>query len=191
LATPWHFWGDQWLLSIDQIRDTQYFRLEGRYVPSGDGERVHDVQIVGSWWRYLVAAQITYGFLPRFVLWLLSGAMFRRSLRTIRLDGLAFGAIRRRLIDAMLPPVQKQERPGQKLNSANESRVEGPCRAIIWRDLPSSQDEIRKFLRDRFGLSPDALYAVGGTAEDHTGDKAMAAAGRDATPWVVLVEDWE
>src|SRR5690606_36806106 len=52
-AVPWQFLGPDWQLSLEQVRDTQYFRLEGRYVPSTGEGRATDMIVIGHWWHYL------------------------------------------------------------------------------------------------------------------------------------------
>jgi len=71
VALPWVFWGDAQpsLALLEQTRD---FRL----LPADQSQNV-----VGLWWRYVLAAQVCYSLLPRTLLLALARYSLHRSAR--------------------------------------------------------------------------------------------------------------
>jgi hypothetical protein len=178
------------LPSIEQVRGTQFFRLDNRYVSGIGSERIGDVSAATSWWRFLIAAHFTYGLLPRLAVWGFSSAMFRRSLRLSSEESLAFSAVKHRLLAANpalvassfnFPTAGGDQSPGQ-------AKI-GPAHVIVWRDLPADDHDIQVFLGQR-GIELSSIHRVGGKAVDVDGTAALALA-QGFGPWVVLVEDWE
>ncbi len=63
--------------------------IEGSRIYLKDGiKRLTNENLV-SWWPFLVCSLVTYGFLPRFVLWYLSHAFVRGRFRSLQFDSLS------------------------------------------------------------------------------------------------------
>ncbi len=190
-STPWAWLGSEWSLSMDQIRDTQFFRLENRYVSSLGAARIGDVIAATSWWRFLIGAHVTYGLMPRLLVWALSAVMFRRSLKRSGLESYAFSVVQRRLMvadPALKHDVYSRPAPGDREESS--SKKIGCANIIVWRDLPADESDIRIYLEQR-GIDSSEVYKVGGKSADVDGTTAVSRAQETQKPWVVLVEDWE
>jgi hypothetical protein len=191
ISTPWSWLGSEWTPSIEQIRDTQFFRLENRYVSSLGVGRIGDVTAATSWWRFLIAAHVTYGLLPRVFVLVSSEIMLRRSLRRSSEESFAFSAVQRRLL-ALDPSASAMTymRPSGigAVKSANDKV--GLTNVIVWRDLPAEDIEISSYLALR-GIDSSSINRVGGMADDVDGSIVLASVKAGTEPWVILVEDWE
>lgn len=188
LGAPWQFLGDEWNLTINQVNETRYIRLEGRYVPSVEGSRVRDVIAVASWWRFLIAAHIVYGLGPRLVMFFIAALMRSVSIRSVRFDWLAWGGARKRLLSF---GGEVADRSGENAAPAKTLTLKEPARVIFWRDFPAGESEAREFLRNVFGIEVRSFHPVGGNASDPDGSQLPTSAGKDASVWAILVEDWE
>ena len=191
ISTPWSWLGFEWTPSMEQIRDTQFFRLENRYLSSLGTERIGDVTAATSWWRFLIAAHVTYGLLPRLFVLVFSGIMFRRSLRRSSEESFAFSAVRRRLL-ALDPSASTTTyiRPSGKGAVKSPNEKVGSANVIVWRDLPAEDIAISNYLAIR-GIDSFSIHRVGGMAPDVDGSIVLANINPGTEPWVILVEDWE
>jgi hypothetical protein len=191
ISMPWAWLGNEWSLSVEQIRDTQFFRLENRYVSSIGTERIGNVTAATSWWRFLIAAHVIYGLVPRVLVLAFSGIMFRRSLRRSLTESFAFSAVQRRLL-ATDPSGVALTYVRPLSIRAQKSRLGkiGSANVIIWRDLPAEDIEIRSYL-GTLGIDASSVHHVGGKAIDVDGSVALSNTQPGKEPWVVLVEDWE
>jgi hypothetical protein len=61
LSLPWASFLPQARPSLELVEATRFARIEGTFVGSGSSSVSH----AGGWWRFLAAATMTYGFLPR------------------------------------------------------------------------------------------------------------------------------
>lgn len=71
LAVPWRFWTAA-QPTAELLRASQEYRL---------AEVTTAVPVLGQWWRYAVAALGTYTVLPRLLMLVITGVLWRRSLR--------------------------------------------------------------------------------------------------------------
>lgn len=71
LALPWQFWPAA-QPSLELIESTRDFRIDDRDATQG---------VVGLWWQYILAAQITYNLLPRALMLLVARAVYARRVR--------------------------------------------------------------------------------------------------------------
>lgn len=70
VALPWSFWAAA-QPSLELLQQSQDFRL---------GTQLNDSRLLGQWWKFAMAAQITFTLLPRALLLLFSTANYRRKL---------------------------------------------------------------------------------------------------------------
>lgn len=114
-AWPW-----AWLIeppSADFIISSRYFR----------GDKLGHAESLGQWWSYLLLAMITYGFLPRVLLYGIFRARFKKAMRD---DILYSGhlerfiaAVRSQEVDAE-KSIASQERPEEKKNTLSVASIE-------------------------------------------------------------------
>ncbi len=85
LSLPWAPVWPEAVPSLHLVELSRYSRLDGAYV-GAIGGRTRDVVLVGQWWRFLFAALLAYGLLPRLALALLSRWRLRVALTRLPLD---------------------------------------------------------------------------------------------------------
>lgn len=171
LAAPWAGWLEEAVPSLELVRATQYFRLEGAYVGATGDARVGDPAFSGQWWPFLAACLCVYGLLPRVLLAAWSTLMVRWSLRTVPFDTPDI----ERLVARLTPPAIRRthgDDPGnvtplgvghRPVASTLSSEVRGEGLGVVWRDAESPDTSLREFLRDRYQLGLQGpLGAAGG-----------------------------
>lgn len=166
VAAPWAFI-DSAQPALELLISTRDSRLVAH--PVGGAE-------YGLWWKFLVAAQLCYGILPRLLLlWL---ANYR------------FNALPAQPVDAVMPVTAPLvNRPPEAPALAQVKRVEScsampqPYCLVLWADLPQSLvDEVT----EQMGL-PEQTFHAGPHGEM---DQELAAEA-DPRSKLVLVAAWE
>lgn len=196
LAIPWAGWLPDAVPTRELVAASRFSRLQGGF-PSGATEMV-----VGQWWQFLVAAVVTYGLVPRVVLWLTARALKRSALARIPVDTpdvqlilhrLTAPRIETRAQDAPPPSAvvpAGQTAPLARPLPAAEIAAERSCLLIRWRQVPAGRSAVERTIRTTFGLRVDGAVDAGGV--DLAADSASQRAAADATgPVVVLAEAWE
>lgn len=199
LAAPWSSWLPEAVPSIELVRATQYFRLEGAYVGAGEGARAIDPAMAGQWWAFLASCLAFYGLLPRVVLCLWSSLMIWQSLRTIPLDTPDIDRLVARLA---APSIRRAhgEDPGnvaplgsgfEAVRAAFGADVREDAHGVLWRDAQCQRQSVLAFLENRYhrGLQ-GRLRTAGGS--DFTEDERVVDGlePNDRSPVVVVSEPW-
>lgn len=192
---PWHALWPQAVPSPHLVEVTRYSRLEGAYVHASAG-RSADPSAVGQWWRFLVAATVAYGFLPR--LSLLTAALIgrARALRRLPLDTPDVDRILRRM---RAPRVRTQAEqtptdgpdlsPARPVASASQAGAAGAT-VILWRDVPLTDPATRAVVRAVLDVEPGEVARAGGM--DFAADGALLAGlSKQPGPVVLIAEAWE
>lgn len=197
LSLPWSRWFPEAVPSLDLVRATQYFRLEGAYVSATGGARIADPSLSGRWWPFLGACLFVYGLLPRFVLAWWCKAMVSMSLRTVPLDTPDITRLLARLTEPGLRR-SRGEDPGNVtplgagLEAATSPKFE-PGRAIgvLWRDAEVPQSSVADFSRRRYQASLQGTLRTAG-GHDFTRDEHFVASLDPADDATVLIvaEPW-
>ena len=198
LSLPWAAWLPEAVPSAELVARTQYFRLEGGGFRSATPGAATDPALAGGWWRFLVAATVAYGLLPRLGLWLLALVQRVRALARVPLDTADVDAILRRMRAPLL-----ETRPAKRLRQGAEPAhapvapppgAAGPdggaCTVVLWRDLPADEAAVAAAVRTGVGYAVARVARAGGA--DYAEDEALVAAlGKAGAPVVVLAEGWE
>ena len=198
LSLPWAAWLPEAVPSAELVAQTQYFRLEGGGFRSATPGAATDPALAGGWWRFLVAAAVTYGLLPRLLLW--GYALLRRvrALAGVPLDTADIDAILRRMRAPLV-----ETRPATRLPQGAEpahapvaapTGKRGPeggaCALVLWRDLPADAPAVAAAVRAALGYAVTRTERAGGA--DFAADEALVAElGRVGAPVVLLAEGWE
>ncbi|MFW7380035.1 MAG: DUF2868 domain-containing protein [Oligoflexus sp.] len=171
LALPWTWWQPEWVPSFEVLEKTQYFRIEARYVGTPDTSRTTDPRVLGEWWTFLCMSLITYGLLPRCVLWILAKVSLNKYYKNYDLDNLAFKELQRRL---MLPHIKWESTDSEDkvitksktdlVKIASSSPQKGVL--IIWRDLPASASMLGQYYRDKFQVTVEQIYTLDGSQKN-------------------------
>lgn len=69
LALPWFFWGEA-QPSLELLQQTQDFRLSAQTA---------DIPELGQWWKYILAAQLTYNLIPRSIMLVVSRQRYQKE----------------------------------------------------------------------------------------------------------------
>jgi len=194
-AWPWQAIWPEAVPRPELVQLTRYSRLEGAYVHASGG-RAADPSQVGQWWRFLVAATVVYGFVPR--LCLLSAALIgrARALGRLPLDTPDVDRIVRRM---RAPRVRTQAEqaptdspdpsPARPVESAPHAHPAG-ARIILWRDAPLTDAATQDVVRAALDMEPGEVARAGGM--DFAADDALLARLSEQPMAVVLVaEAWE
>lgn len=197
LSLPWSLWFPEAVPSLDLVRATQYFRLEGAYVGATEGSRIADPSLSGRWWPFLAACVVVYGLLPRVVLAWWSKLMVSLGLRTLPLDT---PDITRLLARLTAPELRRShgDDPGNvtPLGTGLEP-VTGPkskpgrAIGVLWREAEIPQSSVADFSRRRYQAAlHGALGAAGG--HDFAQDERFVASLDPADDATVLIvaEPW-
>jgi hypothetical protein len=100
MALPWSWLSPSLAPPMSIVQATQYSHLEGTYLFHGSGERSL-TGMVGAWWSFVLCALLTYGFLPRFLVLVMSSFRVRRILAETPRNNVEFA----RLCEWMSSPV--------------------------------------------------------------------------------------
>jgi len=77
ISAPWATVWPEARPSRELVEATRFARMEGAFVGARDAASV----LAGGWWRFLLAATFTYGWLPRAVAAGIAFALYRREMR--------------------------------------------------------------------------------------------------------------
>jgi hypothetical protein len=192
LALPWR-WMAAAVPSAELVEASRYFRQAGQYDPV----------MLKDWWAFLVAALLTYGLMPRLILWGYALWRAHASRRGLTLDHGDCEALYERLVSSVsgwegesAPTFRDEEssflsRVGGNLVLPGRGAVED-CTILCWGDVPLSRVEAADLVRDRFGWKTGDVHAVGG--KETAGQDAMReqlATGSREQPVLLLAEAWE
>ncbi len=193
LATPWGWLWPAAVPDVALIEATRYTRLDAAYLSAPPGVRVVDAAMVGAWWRFLLAALLTYGLVPRVLLALLARRGLRRALATLKLDTPDVDAVVRRLTAHR---VRTQAADPERFTPPAPIGAPGPTPAtdaparyavVLWRDVPAPDGLVERAV-DLYGGALAATLR----APDYAAERAAldALAATDARV-LVLAEGWE
>jgi hypothetical protein len=192
LAWPWRaLWPDA-VPSEALVEATRYSRLDAAYALSGAGRSARP-ELVGEWWRFLVAALVCYGLAPRVLL--LAGARLRvaRLLGSLPLDDAEVGRVVARL---SAPHValggDGAEATGPLAPAAATAPLAlapgTPCALVLWRDAPGGP-ALEAAVSRALGR-PDVRTRTAGGRDHEDADTGWAALAAGADP-VVVAEAFE
>jgi len=199
-ATSWLSKAWSWLVpsavpSPELITETQYFRLESRFTEAPAGTRGNP-ELVGDWWRFMMAAVVTYGLLPRLVLGVAARLGLAWSLMRLPLGSADITAILRRMA---APTVQVTGDAGgadgaepARAVASRAVRPEdvGPASVVLWRDIPVDEAWVNRALARGFGGNLARLLRAGGA--DFLADRAVSEELAVHTdPIFIVAEAWE
>ena len=194
LAWPWGWLVSDAVPTYELVSQSRFSRLQGGFTGGAND------LMVGQWWRFLIAAVVTYGLIPRVLMWGGARTLRARALARVPLDT---PDVERVVLRLESPRVEtRSERPpppNQATRSIDISPMppspaqdgaETACFVIRWRQVPVQPSELDLGLRATFGYRTAMLVEAGGldVAEDET-SRAEAAALED--PVVLVAEAWE
>ncbi len=196
LAWPWSLLLPDAVPSHDLVVQSRFSRLQGGFTGGATDA------LVGQWWRFLLAAVVTYGLLPRFGLWVMARLVRSRIVSNVPLDTPDIERIVRRLevprvetqAEAVPPPNAAQRtvdiEPMARPAPSEPDTAPKTCLVVRWRQAPTASNTLDAGLRATFGYRARDVVDAG--AVDMTADEASWRNAADAPdPVVVLAEAWE
>ena len=188
IAWPWASFAPLAVPSPDLVEQSQFFRLERAGVVAGSP------RALGAWWPFTLLALVTYGLLPRLLLFTLAAVRLRAATGALLLEDARVTA----LLDRMTSPAietaaeQHDEAPPLSIGvaTAGDRPTTGSARALIWESsLPV--DAARSYARRHLGLEVLDIAEAGGgrLATDRAALEQLAA---DASrTLLVFTPAWE
>ena len=160
IGIPWRFWPEA-QASLALIEQTQDFRLE----PQGVSQPA-----VGLWWKYILAAQLTYNLIPRSLMLLIARHKYQEQLqaRSSHVDNAAQSLAREQLNDDFA------------LAELTTS-VALPYTLLDWADAPENRvQQLQRLLGEAAGI-----HRIGPLPQQ------LEAQWPKNSSLVVLVKSWE
>ena len=196
LALPWRALWPEAVPSEALVEATRYSRLEAAYVAAGAGRSAHP-ELVGGWWRFLVAALLVYGLLPRALLLAAARLRVARLLARLPHDDAEVTRVVARLsgphVETRAPlPEAAGAAPGGALPATAAAPAPGaPCALLLWRDVPGGAP-LEASVSRALGRPVLRTGSAGGGRDHAEPDPAALAALADgADPVVVVAEAFE
>jgi hypothetical protein len=186
IAWPWHAFLPSAVPSADLIAESQFFRLDSGAVATG--------RALAGWWPFTLLTIVTYGLIPRLVLFAIAGARLRAAERALLLDDARVTA----LLDRMASPAVEtaaaehgETAATPAADAAEYHEATGRARAIIWEGC-SSAAAARAHARGRLRLELDTVVEAGGSRTLGADRQALDAIGStEPGTVVVFTPAWE
>jgi hypothetical protein len=150
---------------------------------------------VGGWWRFLVAALLAYGLVPRALLLAVARIRAARLLATLPLDDAEVSRVVARLRGPHVEtraPLAEGPAPegGGALATAPAAAPGTPCALVLWRDVPGGPP-LEGAVSRALGRPVLRAGAAGGRDHAEPDPAALAALAAGADPVVVVAEAFE
>jgi len=185
IALPWHAWLPAAVPDDALIDASRFFRM--------DSIAAHSPEALTGWWRFVLAALVAYGLLPRVLMLIVALSRQRAATRALLLDDARVTA----LLDRMATPIVALEGDGTEHVPVPEASQRAPshhgaagrARAVVWAgtiEIAAAAQVVQRALG--IGIT-DTVEAGGNRTLDQ--DRAATRALRDAETVVVLVRSFE
>ncbi len=200
LSIPWAAWFSEAVPSVALIDATRYFRLGGGTLPGASALDSVDPASLGGWWPFCVAAMVTYGLLPRALIWAFARYRFATAVRMAfdRMPGLVD------LVDRLDNPLVETNAPDAErvgvLTGTGDHRPPGElatrrCAIVNWAGLELADDSLSSAVERDFGLGAVCVHAAGG-AQSLADDRALLERltelhDQSNLAVVIMVRSWE
>ncbi len=190
LSLPWQAWAPTAVPDLSLIERSQFFRLDGARVLDASASRA-----LTGWWAFTILAIVTYGLLPRVVLWSLCVARLRSATRALLLEDPRVTA----LLDRMATPAietaarePEDARPASALPDASHPNAAvGAARAVIWSGSIASA-AADAYARRTLGIALNDIAEAGGgraLADDQAAIDRLCAGYTGSV--IVFTRAWE
>lgn len=196
LALPWQAFAPAAVPTEALVDATRYSRLLAAY-QAGETAGAANAQLAGQWWKFLLAATITWGLIPRVVFVIYARFKLSRFLRGLRFQTPEFAAVDRRLTRSGVDMTNLSVDPGDDSPLPEADRVllspigRSRCLTTLWREADIDEQIVRDWLDEEFGYETTQILRTG--SADYAADEAFFASIRQQTPEAiaVVVEAWE
>lgn len=202
IALPFSWISPELSPSQALLEATQYVRLEGRYTGSPFGQRARELALTRAWWPFLALCIVTYGVLPRFLLFLATRRSVQKYLAGWPFADQHTAALRQRLLKAAhvwqsaFPSAAPEKAAAPEATPLPEKPPLGAavnCVVLRWFDPPFAWEELRALIETSASWSFEkGLDSRGTTAAEAALLEVLLAPSGDAERVLVTVHDpWE
>jgi hypothetical protein len=196
LSAPWSNIAPQAVPDISLIDATQWSRLKDDYLAGSSGVAASP-QMAGQWWRFLLAATIFWGLIPRILLLVYARFRLGRFLKTLRFQTPEYARIDRRIGRVGVEIASEREDPGidEPLPEAQQFELETlgsqRCAAARWREAAIGEEELRDLLEEHYGYQAGRVHETG--SADYAADEAFLSvvSQKDVGAIAIAAEAWE
>lgn len=162
IATPWPFWPEA-QPSLTLLEASQEYRALGQ---------LNEPQLLGAWWRYALAAQMTYNLGPRTIMLAIAVTLQRRSSANSPGRKASVG-----------DPGDRSAKADNKITLADTcTTLAQPYSLIDWAGVPQA---VSAALATRLGIPRETLTAT------PVSSAAEISLDQDSASCLVVVKSWE
>jgi hypothetical protein len=191
IAWPWRAAWPEAVPTRELVEATRYSRLDAAYALAGAGRSAHP-ELVGAWWRFLVAALLAYGLLPRALLLALARTRVARLLARLPHDDAEVARVVARLTAPHVETRAAGAEPTPELPAARSGTLPpagaAPCAVVLWRDVPGGAP-LEAAVSRALGRPVARIGRAGGRDHEEAGADWRALAG--GADLVVVAEGYE
>jgi len=144
IATPWSFIAPSGAPSLSEIEGSRIFLKDGIRTLTNDN--------LVSWWPFLVCALITYGFLPRLCLWLLTSFFIKSQLRNVGFNSLN--------CDRLWESMVTRELRTKGVKVVRKENAPAPLSAVIEKPSPVAKKAAKKDQSGIVIVEPDLAKRI-------------------------------
>jgi hypothetical protein len=182
IATPWRAWVPEGAPTLIEVEASRYSSLDPRFAGGASALARRAPEVWGAWWPLLIASLLTYGLLPRLVLWLTATWVTRRELARAKLDHADCARLAERLLhlrvhERAAPPATATARPaaGAAAECTDTPDLTGrEVVALAWAGVPASDVELLERLAAAGAAVSGSVHRIGGL-DLETDERALAA----------------
>ena len=199
IATPWRTIVPQGVPSLDLVEQSRYFQLDDQYFDTQADTEIPKAIVVGRWWLFLILSLISYGFIPRIIIYTFSIIKLKTALMKLPLKSAEFESLFDRLTRPLLQtrPIERDySAPGDQFDTNFKDDFQTSssiCIAIQWGDIAIDNAQVFELIRNRFAWSVNQLVSAGGFdyIKSNVTALEMIEQQNDSLPILILVESWE
>lgn len=199
IALPWSRVFPDGVPSLELVEASRYVRLDAEYIRPLEESEIPQALIVGRWWLFLVLSVITYGLIPRLIIFSISKIKLGSALRKLPLRSADFESLYERLTRPLLEThaieydkIDWADVP--LVNARSEIGSQNSrCTVIKWGDLDIVDMKLKSLIENRFAWQIEKLLTAGSLDYDSSNLAAIHSIEkqRESDPILILVESWE
>lgn len=199
IALPWATVIPDGAPSSELVAASRYFRLDAEYINTPGEASIPQALVVGRWWLFLVLSLITYGLIPRVIIFSLSKFKLKAALAKLPFKSADFESLYDRLTRPLLETrALEYEKfdfaevtlPENKVNFKTEGNK---CSVIKWGDLEIEDLQLSQLIKNRFGWKINNLLAAGSLDYEKSNLTTMKLISdrQGIDPILLVIESWE
>ena len=188
MATPWAEFFPQALPSLQLVESSRYFRAQPL--------QVVDAELLGQWWRFVLASLLVYGLAPRVILALFARWRFGRAVRwtLLHLPGaneLVYRLNKELVTTHASAAVTDDAPPTDTVRQVTVAPASGSCSLVVWGDFDCASEDLVNEVRAASTLDAVEVHAAGGRQPPEEDRKLIDRLSQSQRPVALAVKAWE